>query len=134
MTVYTVTADDTESPHPPATEVVNAAITLFATTLPLYNSKVQESILEQISSFFSSNSLARDPARKAAITANIAVALLTTLKVNVKDTTSTPGELRGDAIERVMQEFLHVSESFSTFISHSDEMADLYQTPRPVYS
>jgi HEAT repeat-containing protein 5 len=110
VTIYVPTADRSFGvPDPPATEVVNAAITLFATTLPLYNSKVQESILEQISSFLSSSSLQRDPARREAISVNIAVALLSALKVAVKDTRSAPGDLRGEAVERVMQELLHVS-------------------------
>src|SRR5256885_2602846 len=51
-------------PEPPATEVVNSAINLFAISLPLQPPKVQESILEQIATFLAANSLQRDPGRK----------------------------------------------------------------------
>jgi hypothetical protein len=40
---------------------------------------------------------------------NIAYALLGALKVAVKETRSAPGNLRADAVEKVMQELLHVS-------------------------
>jgi HEAT repeat-containing protein 5 len=108
--LYTNNSSSTYNmPNPPATEVVNSAIELFAITLPLYPSKVQESILEQISSFLSSSNLQRDPARKAAMTVNIAVALLSALKVAVKETESRSGDLRGSPVEKVIQELLHVS-------------------------
>ncbi|KAH7058880.1 HEAT repeat protein-like protein [Macrophomina phaseolina] len=99
--------DSDELPDPPATEVVNAALNLFAILLPLQTPKVQESILEQITSFMSAGSLQRDPARKAAMTVNIAVALLGALKVANKETLSSPGDLKGQAVEKVMQEMLH---------------------------
>lgn len=101
--------DNDELPDPPATEVVNAALNLFAILLPLQTPKVQESILEQITSFMSANSLQRDPARKAAMTVNIAAALLGALKVANKETLSAAGDLKGQAVEKVMQEMLHVS-------------------------
>lgn len=41
------------------------------------------------------------------MTVNIAVALLDTLKVAVKETQSAPGDLKGSAVEKVMQELLH---------------------------
>lgn len=59
----------------------------------------------------SANSLIRDPARKAAITVNVATALLGALKVANKETLSAPGDLKGQAVEKVMQEMLHVSAS-----------------------
>ncbi|GME34728.1 Armadillo-like helical protein [Neofusicoccum parvum] len=99
--------DNDELPDPPATEVVNAALNLFAILLPLQTPKVQESILEQITSFMSANSLQRDPARKAAMTVNIAAALLGALKVANKETLSAAGDLKGQAVEKVMQEMLH---------------------------
>lgn len=88
--------------------MVNAAINLFAICLPLQTPKVQESILEQISSFLSANSLQRDPARKAAMIINIALALLSALKVAVKETRSASGDLKGPAVEKVMQDLIHV--------------------------
>ncbi|KAF2454512.1 HEAT repeat protein-like protein [Lineolata rhizophorae] len=99
-------ADSEELPDPPSTEVVNAAINLFAVTLPLQAVKVQESILEQMVSFLSANSLQRDPARKAAMTVNIAAALLSTMKVAVKETRSSPGDLKAPPVEKAIQELL----------------------------
>ncbi|KAF2734882.1 HEAT repeat protein-like protein [Polyplosphaeria fusca] len=95
-------------PSPPATEVVNAALQLFAICLPLQTPKIQESILEQMTSFLSSNSLQRDSNRKAAMMVNIAYALLSTLKVAAKETTSAPGHMKSSAVEKVVQELLHV--------------------------
>ncbi|KAG4217678.1 hypothetical protein PC116_g33842, partial [Phytophthora cactorum] len=68
-------------PAPPATEVVNMAIQLFAFVFPLTPAKVQESVLEQIATFTSAGSLQRDLGRKAAIGVNVASALFLTLKV-----------------------------------------------------
>lgn len=40
---------------------------------------------------------------------NIAYAILSALKVTVKETRSAPGSLKGPAVEKVMQDLLHVS-------------------------
>jgi hypothetical protein len=98
-------------PQPPATEVVNSALQLFAICLPLQTPKIQESILEQITSFLSANSLQRDTNRKAAMMVNIAYGLLSALKVTVKETRCTPGDLRASPVEKVIQELLHVCVS-----------------------
>jgi hypothetical protein len=42
---------------------------------------------------------------------NIAYAVLSALKVAVKETRSAPGSLKGPAVEKVMQDLLHVSMS-----------------------
>jgi HEAT repeat-containing protein 5 len=91
---------------PPATEVVNAAIQLFAIAFPLTPPKIQESILEQIATFLSAGSLQRDPGRKAAMNVNVATAMLSTLKVAVKETQSPPGDLTTGAVEKLMQEII----------------------------
>jgi hypothetical protein len=101
--------DIQDLPDPPATEVVNSALQLFAICLPLQTPKIQESILEQMTSFLSANSLQRDFNRKTAMMVNIAYGLLSALKVAVKETKSAPGDLRGPAVEKVIQSFLHVS-------------------------
>lgn len=101
--------DSSELPDPPATEVVNSALQLFAICLPLQTPKVQESILEQMTSFLSAGSLQRDINRKTAMMVNIAYGLLSALKVAVKETRSASGSLKGTAVEKVMQELLHVS-------------------------
>ena len=96
-------------PDPPATEVVNSAINLFAMALPLQNIKVQESMLEQLSTFLAAKSLQRDPGRKAAISVNIALALLGALKVTMSETLATPGDLKSPAVEKCLDELLRVS-------------------------
>ncbi|KAI9832561.1 MAG: hypothetical protein M1819_004351 [Sarea resinae] len=98
--------DSDDLPDPPATEVVNSAITLFAISLPLQSSKVQESILEQVVTYLSANVLQRDPARKTAMTINVATALLATLKVAVRETLSAPGDIKNSAVEKIIQELL----------------------------
>ena len=98
-------------PDPPATEVVNSAIALFAVALPLQSVKVQESSLEQLSTFLTAKSLQRDPGRKAAITVNIALALLGALKVTMSETLATAGDLRSNAVEKCFDEILRVSFS-----------------------
>ncbi|XXH04424.1 hypothetical protein Hte_010838 [Hypoxylon texense] len=93
-------------PSPPATEVVNMAIQLFAFVFPLTPAKVQESVLEQIATFISAGSLQRDPGRKAAINVNVASALFLTLKVAVKETQSPPGNVTNLAVEKLLQEMI----------------------------
>lgn len=101
-------SDSTDLPDPPATEVVNAALQLFALCLPLQTPKIQESILEQMTSFLSASSLQRDTNRKTAMMVNMACALLCALKVAVRETRSASGSLKGTAVEKVMQDLLHV--------------------------
>ncbi|KAI6330573.1 hypothetical protein MCOR29_001804 [Pyricularia oryzae] len=93
-------------PDPPATEVVNVAIQLFAFVLPLTPPKVQESILEQITTFLSAGSLQRETGRKAAINVNIAIAILYTLKVAVKETQAPRGDVTNMAVEKLLQEMI----------------------------
>jgi len=93
-------------PDPPATEVVNMAILLFAYVFPLTPAKVQESILEQVATFMSDEALQRSPGRKAAINVNVAVALLSTLKVAVKDTQAPSGEVTNVAVEKLLQDMI----------------------------
>ncbi|EEA26898.1 hypothetical protein TMatcc_004818 [Talaromyces marneffei ATCC 18224] len=92
---------------PPVTEAVNAAIELFAVALPLQTPKVQESSVEQIVTLLSSHSLQRNPGRKAAMTINIAIALLHTLKVAVRETIAPPGKLEAPT-EKIIQELLQL--------------------------
>ncbi|KAI6087165.1 ARM repeat-containing protein [Hypoxylon rubiginosum] len=93
-------------PSPPATEVVNMAIQLFAFVFPLTPAKVQESVLEQVATYISAGSLQRDPGRKAAINVNVASALFLTLKVAVKETQSPPGNVTDIAVEKLLQEMI----------------------------
>ncbi|KAI1002232.1 Pof6 interactor protein 1 [Podosphaera aphanis] len=93
-------------PNPPATEVVNIAIQIFAIVFPLTPPKIQESILEQITTFISAGMLQRDPGRKAAMNINIVTALFYTLKVAVKETQLPSGDITNNAVERLMQDLL----------------------------
>ena len=97
-----------ELPDPPATEVVNSAIALFGLALPLQQSKVQESVLEQLSMYLSARSLQRDPGRKAAITVNIALSLLGALKVSSNETSADPGDLKSLPVEKCLDDMLRV--------------------------
>ncbi|KAK0646349.1 armadillo-type protein [Cercophora newfieldiana] len=104
--LYIGGVDDESLPDPPATEVVNMAIQLFAFVFPLTPAKVQESVLEQVTTFTAAGSLQRDPGRKAAIKVNVATALLSTLRVAVRETKSPSGDLTNMAVERLIQELL----------------------------
>ncbi len=108
--LYTQAQDDSqELPDPPATEVVNSALFLFATALPLQSPSIQEGVLEQLATCLSSGTLQRDAGRKAAVTANAAMALLGALKVAVGETVAEPGDLKHPTVERCLQELLRVS-------------------------
>ncbi|KAJ4304287.1 hypothetical protein N0V88_001900 [Collariella sp. IMI 366227] len=104
--LYIGSADGPSLPDPAATEVVNMAIQLFAFVFPLTPPKVQESVLEQVTTFVAAGSLQRDPGRKAAINVNIATALLSILRVAVKETRSPPGDVTNAAVEKLIQELL----------------------------
>ncbi|WYZ40231.1 hypothetical protein EsH8_IV_000572 [Colletotrichum jinshuiense] len=100
------TTSGTTNPDPPATEVINMAIQLFAFVFPLTPPKVQESVLEQVRTFMSAGTLLRDPGRKAAINVNVSVAILSTLRVAVRETRSSPGNITSIAVERLLQDML----------------------------
>ncbi|KAM9885408.1 hypothetical protein VDGL01_00491 [Verticillium dahliae] len=97
---------DSGAPDPPATEVINMAIQLFAFVFPLTPAKVQESILEQIKTFMSAGSLQRDPGRKAAINVNVCLAIHSTLRVAAKETQAPSGDVTTLAVEKLLQEML----------------------------
>ncbi|KAM0284825.1 hypothetical protein ACHAQH_001746 [Verticillium albo-atrum] len=97
---------DSSAPDPPATEVINMAIQLFAFVFPLTPAKVQESILEQIKTFMSAGSLQRDPGRKAAINVNVSLAVHSTLRVAAKETQAPSGDVTNLAVEKLLQEML----------------------------
>ncbi|PHH63577.1 hypothetical protein CDD81_5669 [Ophiocordyceps australis] len=94
---------------PPATEVINKAIQLFAFTFPLTPAKVQESILEQVKTFGSAGTLQRDLGRKAAIKVNVATALEACLRVAGRETQSAAGEVGSAAVERLLQDLVRDS-------------------------
>nr|POE53322.1 heat repeat-containing protein 5b [Quercus suber] len=95
-------------PNAPGTESINAAITVFGLCLPLQEARVQESMLEQILSSLGASSLQKDPARKAAVTVNVALALVTACKVANGEIGSAKGSLRRDPTEKALQNLLHI--------------------------
>ncbi|KAF2717966.1 ARM repeat-containing protein [Polychaeton citri CBS 116435] len=108
-TTYTLPngLEEAESfPCAAATDAVNASLSAFSLCFSLQTARVQESTLEQISSSFSASSLQKDPARKAAIAANTALALLGSLKVATGQSGSYRGDLRGSSTERSLQAIL----------------------------
>ena len=116
------TADHEEAqdlPDPPATEVVNSAIVLFATALPLQSPRIQEGVLEQLATFLSSTSVQRDPGRRAAVTVNAAMALVGLLKVAVNETIAEKGDLRHPTVERTIEEILRVREINTNCLNES---------------
>ncbi|RCI09921.1 hypothetical protein L249_8394 [Ophiocordyceps polyrhachis-furcata BCC 54312] len=94
------------TPDPPATEVINSAIQLFAFVFPLTPAKVQESVLEQIKTFASAATLQRDAGRKAAVNVNVALAMLASMRVAVKETNSPSGSISNVAVERLLQDIV----------------------------
>ena len=107
--LYTIYEQDSAAiPDPPATEVINAAISLFAVAFPLQAPKIQEGVLEQLATHISSPFLQRDPGRRAAVTVNAAMALLSTLKVGTGETMADKGDIRSATVEKVMDELLKV--------------------------
>jgi len=96
-------------PVSPATEAVNAAIAVFALSLPLQTPKVQESMLEQMSSSLNSSALQKDPARKTAISTNVATALLATLRVATGESGTFKGSISSTQAENALQRLLRAS-------------------------
>lgn len=108
--LYTVPPIETgqDPADPPITHVVNAAIRLFAILLPVQAPRVQEGVMEQITTFFAAGSLQRDSPRRVAMTVNVALALLATLQVANRETSFSPGDLRASSVEKSLQDLLHV--------------------------
>ena len=112
--LYTSSEENIENlPDPPATEVVNSAIVLFATAFPLQSSRVQEGVLAQLATFLTSSSLQRDPGRKAAVAVNTAMALLSALKVTIGETIAERGDLKHPSIEKTIDEMLRVRPQYA---------------------
>ena len=112
--LYTSSEENIEHlPDPPATEVVNSAIVLFATAFPLQSSRVQEGVLAQLATFLASSSLQRDPGRKAAVAVNTAMALLGALKVTIGETIAERGDLKHPSIEKTIDEMLRVRPQYT---------------------
>ena len=89
----------------PATSCVNLAIKLFAISLPLQSSRIQESTVEQLITTVS-QPLQREPGRKAAMQINTALALLCALAVANNETPYTTGKLYAGAVGQVTTDLL----------------------------
>jgi HEAT repeat-containing protein 5 len=95
---------------PPPTQVINAAIDLFAVALPLQPPKVQESSLEQLAMLLS-RPYSREPGNKAALRINVATAILCALVVANRETRFPPGRLATSSIEKIAADIVQVSKS-----------------------
>jgi HEAT repeat-containing protein 5 len=93
---------------PPATQVVDAAIELFAISLPLQSPKIQESALEQMATVLA-QPLPREPGKKAAILVNISMATLGALAVANRETKYSKGKVATLATEKIAAEILRRS-------------------------
>ena len=102
------TSRATNMPDPPATEVVNSAIALFAVVFPLQSPKVQEFVLEQLTTHISGGALQRTPGRRAAVAVNISMALLGALKVATGEVSAQSGDLKHPSVEKALQALLRV--------------------------
>jgi HEAT repeat-containing protein 5 len=98
----------TNEPNPAGTEAVNAALAAFGLCLPLQTPRVQECALEQITSALGAMSLQKDPARKAAITVNTALALSTLCDVAVGESGMAKGDIRSSTTEKALSSLLHM--------------------------
>lgn len=94
-------------PQSPITEVINSAIGIFALIFPLQSPKIQDSILEQLSTFLSSMAAQKDPAQKAALTANVALAVLIALKVANGESRISACTLQSATSEKTLQQMLN---------------------------
>ena len=98
--------------------MVNSAIGIFALAFPLQSPRIQDSILEQVNSFLTSSTVQKSVAQKAALSANIALALLVTCKVLTGQVRGLDGKLQSANAEKNMQNLLHVS--MLTILSYLD--------------
>ncbi|KAK9449409.1 armadillo-type protein [Limtongia smithiae] len=93
-------------PKSPQTAVVDYAIELFALLLPLQTDRIQRSILEQVASYMTASGMQRDLGRKAAVTANIAIALSATIKLVSAEKNNNHIQLHDEAVLSMISEIL----------------------------
>ncbi len=91
-------------------------------------------MLEQLATFLSSTSLQRDPGRKAAVTVNTAMALLSMLKVAGGETIAEHGDVKHPTIEKIVEEILRVRKQIHSSGVGTDGVIGLTARPRPLYS
>lgn len=112
MLLYTDGIFEERHDAPPlTTEVVDLTIYLFGLSMPMQAPQIQESILEQISSYMLHPLLQKAPARRAAITVNIAVAMLVSLRAAMKIVNAGGAAFTTSAVGKALQNILHVSIS-----------------------
>jgi HEAT repeat-containing protein 5 len=93
---------------PAPTQVVDAAIELFAIALPLHPPKIQESALERMATVLA-QPLPREPGKKAAVLVNTSMAILGALSVANRETKYSKGRIATSAIEKIVAEILRRS-------------------------
>ncbi|KAK9249219.1 hypothetical protein V1506DRAFT_527389 [Lipomyces tetrasporus] len=93
-------------PKSSITAVVDYAIEVFVLLLPLQTEKIQESILEQVASFLNSSSLQKDPGRRAAVTANVTIALSGIVKLVTSVKSNHRHRLADESVLNIIMEML----------------------------
>ena len=92
----------------PPTQVVDAAVELFAIALPLQPPKIQESALEQMATVLA-QPMPREPGKKVAVLVNTSMAVLGALIVANRETKYSRGKIVTLAIEKIAAEILRRS-------------------------
>lgn len=90
---------------PHSVACVDASVKLFSVLLPLQSARVQESSTEQLATLLS-QSLQREPGRKAALSVNGTIALLFALAVASGETLYASGKLHMQTIGKTMSDLL----------------------------
>lgn len=108
LRLYLLSSLDNLEADPPPTQVINAAIDLFAVALPQQPPKVQESSLEQLTMFIS-RPYSREPGRKAATRTNVATAILSALVVANRETRFSSGKLATASLEKIITDIIQES-------------------------
>jgi HEAT repeat-containing protein 5 len=88
-----------------ASGVINNAIKLFAISFPLQGPRIQESIVEQLATAIS-QPMQKEPGKKAAIVANISVALYHALRIAAGGTIYPAGKLAANTVGKTIAELL----------------------------
>lgn len=109
------TAQQSSDLNAAATGVINNAIKLFAISFPLQGPRIQESVMEQLATAIS-QPMQKEPGKKAAIVANVSVALYHALRIAAGGTTYPAGKLAvttvGKTIAEMLQKLVADADSF----------------------
>ena len=121
-------ANNSMEAAPLGTSVVDASIQFFATSFPLQTPKIQEGVLEQITSMLSSMTSHNNPAREIAAIINVSTSLLFALQSTSRDALSA-SSMKAVEVEKGTEELLHVcSLAFSLFSAYAHCLPGISQS------